>query len=266
MTRGSSSTALHGINDAVDYSAAANGRPGHQYATSTLPRGWTMPSSPGSPSSPTSPSGGGGSNESKAVPRLGDYQFPAIRGKRGNLQAFVSQAFPLIDQLLLVMKLMDDEHPLAQMLVESALSVREILNCYHHGRLHSVAAESLNERHKRIGDELKMQITAAGARINGSMEKNSQRGWLTRAMNVKLHEVYSLKGDGDTKTFDCHDITAVQELRTGIAPEFVVGVQSKDKVGKLGPVKAFHFRSRYRPYPYCRISASIFSSSVLLMP
>lgn len=48
------------------------------------------------------------------------------------------------------------------------------------------------------------------------MEKNSQRGWLSRQLTVKLHRLYSNK-ENETKSIDLHTATAVQDLHTGFS-------------------------------------------------
>ena len=61
-------------------------------------------------------------------------------------QAFLGKTIPHVDALLHAMKGIDDHHPLANLLFETAVSVREILNCWGLARLHSVALESLDAR------------------------------------------------------------------------------------------------------------------------
>lgn len=122
--------------------------------------------------------------------------------------------FKNIDNVLAAFKLVDDSHPLAEVLFEAAASVREIANCWQLGRLHAVAIDSLNDRRKKIQAKLDKEAATVPPTISGWIDKNSKRGWLTRHLSVRLHTLFSSK-QAETKVIDCRAITAIHELHNG---------------------------------------------------
>jgi hypothetical protein len=149
---------------------------------------------------------------------------------------FLGAIFKNIDNAIAAFKLVDDTHPLAELLFEAVASVREIANCWMVGRLHAVAVDSLRVRAKKIRRKLDSEMSLVAPTICGWLDKKSKRGWLTRHLTVRLHHIFSSQSS-ETKLIDCHAVTAVHELHNG-SPEFLLTLRIN------GHPKSFQYRTR----------------------
>lgn len=148
--------------------------------------------------------------------------------------SFSEKALDINDQLLkLMMAKINKNHPLAGLLYEAAMSVREILCSWKISYLSHVAYEQLVERQYQT----KLLLNGLSCNVQPPMESYLQKfsaavgqGWQKRWFSIHNHHMtfHRVKGEAPHKALELHNFMEVTPQYCGTSEaEFTLNIKSK---------------------------------------
>eukprot|EP00808_Paulinella_micropora_P004200 g2828.t1 len=151
---------------------------------------------------------------------------------------FLEKAFTGVDMVLEAIQDVDTGNPLSALLFQSALLVRNVLNCWTKGNLHDAALETCQESTSRVAGHLSAFSASAAVKLTGELEVYGRKLGEPRRKSMmaqepkfkqgtcvaKLDEVHFMQGKSSVGTllFDLRQVTSVQELHNGKESMFSV--------------------------------------------
>lgn len=158
---------------------------------------------------------------------------------------FAEDAIGLTDQLLrLMLEKISDAHPIANLLYEATMTVRELLCCWDHG-MSNVAYEQIFERNSNFKKLLASGFSdTTQPAFEGTLTKYSAamgKSWQNRYFTIHRNHMLFHHGVGQTphKAFDLKNFTEIESVFDAQeTPEFLV------KVWTEGHKKDYRFRAK----------------------